>query len=272
MPKTNDYTISNVKKALEILEKLAESPEPRSLASLALAIEYSRNKTYRVLATLLEKGLVERDSITGAYQVGERIVVLGKKLADSGNLPRHAKERMRNPFEGSELLAVAYPIIAELARKHQEAVYITTISNNEVVFLNMVDSAQPVRVEPLIGKRFPFFTNAAGKVMKAVDSWDLLERICKRHEGAATRPDLDRLAAELMGIRATGVAVDIGGLGDDISSVAVAVRDYAGKVVGAITLLGPSFRMIATRIENEIVPSLLEGAMLFSQQLGYASS
>jgi DNA-binding IclR family transcriptional regulator len=64
--------------------------------------------------------------------------------------------------------------------------------------------------------------------------------------------------------------VDTGGLGDGVISVAVAVRDYAGKVVGAITVLGPSFRMFAERLENEIIPSLMEGAELLSEKFGYA--
>jgi DNA-binding IclR family transcriptional regulator len=52
--------------------------------------------------------------------------------------------------------------------------------------------------------------------------------------------------------------------------VAVAVRDYAGKVVGAITMLGPSFRMLAGRLESEIIPSMLEGAEMLSEKFGYA--
>jgi len=50
----------------------------------------------------------------------------------------------------------------------------------------------------------------------------------------------------------------------------VAVRDYAGKVVGAVTMLGPSFRMFADRLENEIIPSLLEGADMLSAKFGYS--
>ncbi len=67
-----------------------------------------------------------------------------------------------------------------------------------------------------------------------------------------------------------GVAVDAGGLGEGIITVAVAIKDYAGKVVGAITMLGPSFRMLTERLEREIIPSMLEGAEQLSQKFGYA--
>jgi DNA-binding IclR family transcriptional regulator len=52
--------------------------------------------------------------------------------------------------------------------------------------------------------------------------------------------------------------------------VAVAIRDYAGKVVGALTMLAPSFRMLQERLEQEIVPSMREGAEILSMKFGYA--
>lgn len=264
-----NYTIRNVKKALELLEVLAESTEKLPLQTLADSVGYSKNKTFRLLATLTEKGLVERDSASGDYQLGARTISLGRKLAESSNLARHARQILREPPDGSSLVTYAHPILEELARKHDEAVYMTVIKDNEVLFLNMVDCLQPVKTQPLIGKKFPFFTNAAGKVMKAVDSWDLLERLCRRDNDRCKASDLEKLASELQQIRTSGVAVDHGGLGDGIITVAVAVRDYAGKVVGAITLLGPSFRLLAERIENEIIPSLRSGADLLSARFGY---
>jgi DNA-binding IclR family transcriptional regulator len=262
-----NYTIWNVTKALELLEKLAESAEPLTVDALAEAVRYSRNKTFRLLATLTEKGLVERQPLSGAYQLSPRTVSLGQKLAATSNLARTTPAKS---CDGSNLITYAHPIMEGLARKHDEAVYMTVIKDNEVLFLNMVDCDQTVKAEPLTGRKFPFFTNAAGKVMKAVDSWDLLERLCSRDEWRARKPDLNKLASELQVIRLTGVAVDREGLGDGIITVAVAVRDYAGKVIGAITMLGPSFRMLAERIENEIIPSMQEGADLLSARFGYA--
>ena len=251
--RSTDYTVQTVNNALDLLEILAESQEYRSLPSLAERIGLSRNKTFRLLATLYEKGLVERDSVSGAYQLGAYTVAFGQKLIQS-----------------SSLVSYAHPILEDLARKHDEAVYMTVIKNDEVLFLNMVDCDQQIKAAPLVGRKFPFFTNAAGKVMKAVDSRDLLEKLCKKNDRRGRVPDLDLLASELQEIRATGVAVDNDGLGEGIISVAVAVRDYAGKVIGAITLLGPSFRMLTERIENEIIPSMVEGAALLSGKFGYA--
>ncbi len=82
--------------------------------------------------------------------------------------------------------------------------------------------------------------------------------------------NLAELEMELNAIREKGVAIDSEGLGEGVISVAVAVRDYAGKVIGALTMLGPSFRMVASRLEDEIIPSLTEGAEILSMKFGYA--
>ena len=268
--KNPDYTIHNVKKALELLEKLAESQEQLTLPSLAESISFSSTKTFRLLATLTEQGLVERDAVSGAYQLGERTVAFGKKLLDSSNLANDVHPIMQKLLDSSNLVSYSHPIMEKLARKYDEAVYLTILKDNEVLFLDMVDCDQMIKAGPLVGRIFPFFNNAAGKVMKAVDSWDLLEKLCLRDKRTGRRPDLGKLASEMQEIRATGVAVDNGGLGEGMVSVAVAVRDYAGKVVGALTMLGPSFRMLAERLDNEIIPSLQEGADLLSRRFGYA--
>ncbi|MBJ6725462.1 IclR family transcriptional regulator [Geomesophilobacter sediminis] len=270
MQETTDYTVRNVKKALELLELLAESPEEITLPVLSASLGFSPNKIYRLLATLIERGLVERNRCSGAYRLGADTAALARKLLVSTNLTRPVSNDTPSATGGAELVGYAQPILEQLARTHDEAVYMTVIKDNEVLFLNMVDSLQPVKTEALTGRKFPFFTNAAGKVMKAVDSWDLLEKICKRDERKGKQPDLDQLAREMQQIRATGVAIDHGGLGDGVISVAVAVRDYAGMVVGAITMLGPSFRMLTERLEKEIIPSLREGAELLSERFGYA--
>jgi len=67
----------------------------------------------------------------------------------------------------------------------------------------------------------------------------------------------------------SGVAVDFGGLGEGICAVAVTIKDYAGKVVGALTMLAPSFRMLQERLEMEIIPSMRESAEILSMKFGY---
>lgn len=249
-----DYSIHTVEYAIEILRLVAEEPHGASLQHLADRLGISRNKAFRVAATLETHGLLERESDDSKrYIIGTTAIEFAQKI-----------------LRATALIRLAHPVLEELAKKHGEAIYMTVLKGDDVMFLDMADCEQQIKTVPLVGKRFPFFTNAAGKALKAHDSRDLLERLFRRRGKRTDLPDLERLESELAEIRTKGVAIDIGGLGEGIITVAVAVRDYAGKVVGAITLLGPSFRLLTERIEGEIIPSLREGAEVLSCKFGYA--
>ena len=249
---TSMYSVKSVKNALDVLEILTEYEYGIHLGELAAKLQLSLNCTYRIMKTLCEKGMVEFDQQLGVYRLGVYSATLAQKLLKSVSVVNYA-----------------HPVLEKLARRHDESAYMVISQDNEVLFLDMVDCSQPIKTTSMMGRRMPFFTNAAGKVMRALDSRDLLEKLLKKSGRRKDLPDLDLLDAELQAIRHRGVAIDRNGLGEGIISVAVAVRDYAGKVVGALTLVGPSFRLLTDRLESEIIPSLLEEAEMLSMKFGY---
>lgn len=247
------YSVQSVVKAFDLLEALASEDVNASLPLLANKLDLSRNKVFRLLATLETKGFIERDDNNGTYRLG-----------------LHAFEMAQHILKSASLIRLAHPVMEALARKHDEAIYITVLNNDEVLFLDMVDCFQQIKTADMVGQRFPFFTNAAGKAIKAMSSPDLLDRMGRRKGTKLNVPDISILEKELLDIRTKGIAIEVGGIGDGICAVAVAIRDYAGKVVGALTMLAPSFRMLQDRLENEIVPSMLESAEILSTKFGYA--
>ncbi|HEU0264303.1 MAG TPA: IclR family transcriptional regulator [Geobacterales bacterium] len=249
----NSYAVQNVARTFDLLEYLAEESGGLTVTQLTERLNLSRNRVFRLLATLEGRGLVDRDPVTGIYQSGLAAMALAQRLLQGAGILRHAR-----------------PILENLAQKHREAVYMTVLKDDQVLFLDMVDSPEQVKTTPLVGRRLPFFTNAAGKIMKSLESREILDRLLQKRSLHNDLPDPSRLADELASIRHRGVAVDHDGLGEGIISVAVAVRDYAGKVVGSLILIGPSFRMLTNRLENEIIPSLTESGELLSMRFGYS--
>ncbi len=247
------YYEQAVVKAFDLLEILTAEDTNQTALLLSKKLKISSNRLIKILATLEEKELIERDDKTGIYHLG-----------------LSALEMAQHILKSSSIVRLAQPIMEELARKHDEAVYITVLNKDEVLFLDMVDSFQQIKAVTFVGRRFPFFTNAAGKVIKAMSSSDVMERFGKRRASKAGIIDMKQLESELDDIRQSGVAVDNGGMGEGICSVAVAIKDYAGIVVGALTLLAPSFRMLQDRLEQEIIPSMLEGSEELSMKFGYA--
>jgi DNA-binding IclR family transcriptional regulator len=238
-----------MEKVLELLKALDLEGKTCSLSALASRAGISRYRARRLLESLEQKEVEERKlpKGTGAGQVR------GVVEAFYCSIAREVR-----------------PVLESLARKHKEAVYMTLLKGDEVIFVDVAEVEAAGKGERLVGGRFPFFSNAAGRVMRALDSWDLLEKIGRSWRCGRFRfPELSVLKSELESIREKGVAVERDGLGDGVCTVAVAIRDYAGKVVGALTLLGPSVRLIGLRLEEEIIPSLRSSGELLSMKFGY---
>jgi IclR family transcriptional regulator, KDG regulon repressor len=272
----DELSREELQKAVELLEILASGQEGKSKSALARKAGISWYKASQLLAVLEKKGLLECAVKSGKYDMS-RAQRLVQMLIDNARNLKFAGAIMRSilPEQNDDLhvtiLKDAHPVLEALARQHNEAIYMAILNGDEVLFLDMVDTMQQERAEPVVGRRFPFFSNAAGKVMRAIDSWDLLERIGRKWRGSrGLYPDLAALKAELEQIREKGFAIDCSGMGDGVITVAVAVKDYAGKVVGALMLMGPSFRLIGDRLEEEIIPSLRLSAEMISMKFGYA--
>lgn len=247
------YSEQAVVKAIDLLEALASEEQPATVPQLARLLKLHRKKMTGLLDALEQKGLVERDEQLGSYRLGLNSFSMAQRILKNANL-----------------IKIVHPVMENLARKHEATVCFTVLDRNEVFFLDMVDSFEQIKTTDMVGRRFPFFTNAAGKVIKSLSSLDLLGKIPgRRKKNLPEPPNPDQLQQELDEIRRKGVAVDVGGFGEGVCTVAVAIRDYAGKVVGALTMLIPSFSMMQEQLEQEVIPSMLEGAELLSMKFGY---
>jgi len=247
-------SLASVDKALEIFELIATSEESQNPASLSRHTGMSPARTIGVLQLLSERGFVEQGKGHGQYTIGVRGIMLSQAIINNLSILKYAK-----------------PIMQSLEKQHDEAIYVAVLKETDVFFLDMVDTEQTIKATKLIGQSFPFFSNAAGKVIMAFEPRDYLQRYLVKLGRKQPLVDVAHFQEEMQSIRDKGVAVDIGGLGDNVTSVAVAIKDYAGKVLGALTLIAPSFRILGERLEKEIIPSMVENAQLLSSRFGYAA-
>lgn len=251
----SSYRITSIEKAIRIIGLLSENHDGNNtLQQIASCSELSRNKAFRILSTLAELEIVEKNEQSGSYQLGVGAFELAQKLLRS-----------------STVVNQAHSIIEQLAGRHQEAVYLSVLQGRDVLFLDMADCDQQIKTVPLVGRRYPVLSTAAGKVMAAMmASTEHITRWLEKGKKVPKDTEITSIETELAAIRQTGVAVDENAVAEGVISVSVPFKDYAGRVLGAITLLGPSFRLLAHRLESEIIPSLQEGAEALSMKFGYA--
>ncbi len=238
--KKNRYAIKSVEKALVVMEALSEIEGEVNLSQLSKELGMSKSFLFRLLATFEQRGYVEQEKKSGKYRVGLSAYEVGQKFL----------LRM-------ELLRKTKPLMQALARECNEAVYLAIVVQQEVLFLEMVDTAQQVKIIPLVGKRYPLHQTSAGKIFLAFN------------DGHDSSTASGEMSEELSIIKQRRACFECGGFGTDISSLAVPVFNAKNEILGSLCILGPDFRIQENRVEKELLPRLKTMGRILSSKMGY---
>jgi IclR family transcriptional regulator, KDG regulon repressor len=119
----------------------------------------------------------------------------------------------------------------------------------------------------------PPHCTAVGKVYLALESdggvslgdLDPLKRYNEK-----TITDSRGLAQQVKETGEIGYAIEDGEFINEISSIAVPVRDYTRTLVGALALVGPSDRLTKEKLRIDISPLIIDAGRDLSKRLGYA--
>ncbi len=98
-----------------------------------------------------------------------------------------------------------------------------------------------------VGVVRPAHCTALGKIMLAALAPDQFNGYLQRAELKARTPksvtSAERLAREVAEVRRSGLAIDDGEFDPEVRCAAVPVRDFSGRVMGAIGISGPVWRL-----------------------------
>jgi DNA-binding IclR family transcriptional regulator len=172
------------------------------------------------------------------------------------------------------LVRQARPVLDQLARSTGEAAYLGVLDGPAVVCVDMVDTPQPVRVVPHLGRRLAAHATALGKAQLAFRSREEREEMWKREAPGSmtgrTLVDPARLTEELARVAEREWAMEDEELEPGVRGLAAPIRDYARRIVGAIGVRGPAFRLSLERLETELAPRVRAAARDVSKRLGFA--
>lgn len=224
-----------VDKAFHILEMLKSEPREYSAGELVSALGLSKATVHRLLLTMMDHGVVQRDELTKRYR-------LGMVLAEYGHVA----------LEELDVRRVAKPFLRALMEFSGETPCLAVLQGTKLVIIDKKEPPKQVRVSTPVGWRFPATLSAMGKVLLA---WLPTQRVDEiiRAEGLlsrASRSILDAVAyrAELSRVRQHGYATEFEEFQDGVNGVTAPVFDFRGTIVAAIGLGGPAFRVTEERL------------------------
>ena len=186
---------------------------------------------HRLLTTLVQEGLVERNSDTGAYRLGLTMFELGQAVQSH-----------------MDLHGAVGPVLAPLREETHEGCQVGVLDGHEVVYVDRLESSQTLRLFNETGRRVPVHTTSSGKTLLAYLTEPELERVLAAASPLAQMTpksitDPAVLRTELARIRARGWSEAVEEREIGVASIAAPIRDTSGRVVAAISIGGPAARM-----------------------------
>ena len=237
---------------IRVMQAFSVAEPVLGVTEIARRVELHKSSVSRILRTLEQAALVERDTDTGRYRLGLGVIALAGPLLANLDVRR-----------------VAAPVLAELAERTRETAALMVWTGTAAVSVEQVASPQLIKHAAAIGTRYSGATSASVQVLLAALAparvRALLDegRVTGPTDPAAVEAYLERLGE----VRAGGAAVNDGESAVDEVGVAAPVRDHRGETVAAVLLSAPRYRVSPEALAL-LVDAVRAAAAEISSRLG----
>jgi DNA-binding IclR family transcriptional regulator len=253
MPDKIPTTATAVERALDILEASAQRREGLTNSEISRRLAIPKSSASYILRALDRRGYLRRDSATGRYRLGLRLLSLGKDAQAS-----------------VDLAEVALPFMRALVERIHMTAHLAVLDHGEAVYVEKVEAAGFFKVNTWVGRRMYLHSTSVGKALLAWMPKSEAEAILRQQDLKKRTPktitSVPRLVAELERVRDLGHSVDDEENSLGARCVGAPIFDSTGVVVAA---LGASGTLTQTDDANlaRIVESLKDAARKISRQL-----
>ncbi|MFC3678379.1 IclR family transcriptional regulator [Ferrovibrio xuzhouensis] len=220
---------STLSKGLRILDMLTATQGGKSVTEISKELELTKSNAFRLLQTLSTLGFV-RQRENKQYVATLKTWQIGRRVVENLNLREAAATQMRM-----------------LSQETSDTVYLAVAEGLSVVYIDKVESQQPIRSWNPIGGAAPIHCVSTGKAIIAADYTFWRERL----RGNLTRytdrtiTNLAALDADVARIQACGYATDTGEFRERVLGFGAAIRLPNGAPIGAIGISMPDVNLPA---------------------------
>lgn len=236
--------VAGLEKGLAIIEAFGIRNGPLTLSEAAEITGHSRASARRSLLTLQRLGYVECEG--KFFRPAPRVLRLGHAYLTS-----------------TPMAKLVQPVLEAISERTQESSSLAVLDGTDAVFIARAATRRSLSNGLGLGSRLPAYCTATGRVLLAAlpaeEAELLLKRMARHQLTPHTRTEVPMLMALLDEIRSQGYAVSNEELELGIRSMAVPIRDSAGRTVGSMSVVTSTSRHTVEKMIENLLPEL-EGA------------
>lgn len=239
-----DYVLS-LERGLGVIQSFGHDAERMTLSDVARRTGLSRAAARRFLLTLAELGYVAFDG--KRFSLTPRVLGLGYAYLSSHTV-----------------VDVAQPILERVSERLHESCSLSVLDGAEIVYIARVPTKRIMSVTISIGTRLPAHATSMGQVLLAALAPAELDTYFRAADlkpfTAHTLTGETQLRAHLARIAQQGYSLVDQELEAGLRSVAVPVRDRAGRVIAAMNVSSHAARATQTEMVRALLPELRRAA------------
>lgn len=247
-------SVESVQKAISILKAFTITEPELGVNELSRRVGLHKSTVSRLLYTLEQGGLIERSPETGKCHLGVGLIGLAGLVLSHSDVRRAARVHLR-----------------WLAEVTDETINLAVLDGQEAMNVEHLAGSRLVKNIGWVGRHSSLHCTSTGKVLLA----NMPENLIERHIAKPLQPhtrftitDPAQLRETLAKVRQEGYAVGQEELEEGLNAVAAPVWDDQGRVVAAVSVSGPSYRVSPEKLP-ELAELVKEGGRRISAQLGY---
>jgi len=242
-------------RAVSILKSFTPDELELSTADISRKVGIPKTTAHRMLASLTQSELLNRNAETGKYTIGPELYILGILYLST-----------------TDILKAAKPVVEALNNLTSEAVNVGIFENGYVTMIMKEECKHAFKYSYNVGSVLPAYASSMGKAFLSelteaeLDSLYPEERLePKTPKTIATKTELK---LELQQVRKTGIGFNKEGAHVGVEAVGSVIRDASGRAVAAMGISVPVFRM--NQASRERLATLVRlGSRLTSYRFGY---
>lgn len=226
--------INSIIRAVDILDLIKSKKRELGATEISEMLDCNKSSTYRILRTLAHTGMLNKNHETNKYKLGVKTIDLASEFVNSYNY----KDTI-------------FSYMKKLKDKVMETTVLSVYTDLEGICIEQMEVENTIKYSSKIGYATPLHSGAAGKILLAYQSEEVIDKIIDNGLKKYTENTIVtgvELKKEIENIREKEYAISYAETDRGVISIAVPIF-YKGELLYGLSVVGSMDRMNDKGIE-----------------------